>query len=208
MEGELKNKVVLITGAGKGAGRALAEACAERGAIVAANDISPINVDDVVSAINARGGNARSYVEDVAKKVGAQALIKSVEDDFGTIDVLIYHAEVQPHTLLLDMDEWDWHRVLDVNLTGAFLMLQSVGRLMREKKSGVIIHITAGENSKLALSGVEVVEKSAAYFASKASLVELSHQADAELSPHGIRVYAVENSSYVVDNVMSILEAQ
>ncbi len=200
MEGELKNKVVLITGAGKGAGRALAEACAERGALVAANDISPINVDDVVSAINARGGKAKSYVEDVAKKVGAQALIKSVEDDFGVIDVLIYHAEVQPHTLLLDMDEWDWHRVLDVNLTGAFLMLQSVGRLMREKKLGVIIHITAGENSN--------VEKSAAYFASKASLVELSHQADRELRPHGIRVYAVGNSFHVVDDVISILEAQ
>jgi len=54
-------------------------------------------------------------------------LVKSVEDELGGIDTLIYHAEVQPRESLLDMDEWDWHRVLDVNLTGAFLMLQSVG---------------------------------------------------------------------------------
>ena len=72
----MSDKVVLITGAGKGAGRALAEACAARGMIVAANDISPINVDEVVSGINARGGRAKSYVEDVAKKVGAQMLVK------------------------------------------------------------------------------------------------------------------------------------
>jgi len=68
----LKNKVIIITGAGKGAGRMLAEACADRGAIIAANDISPINVDEVVSIINARGGNARSYIEDVAKKVACR----------------------------------------------------------------------------------------------------------------------------------------
>src|SRR3990172_4276226 len=116
----IKDKVVLITGAGKGAGRALAEAFAEHGAFVAANDISPINVEQVVDGIIARGGKAKAYVEDVAKKVGAQALVKHVEDDLGTIDILINHAAVEPHTPLLNMDEWDWHRTLDVNLTGAF----------------------------------------------------------------------------------------
>jgi NAD(P)-dependent dehydrogenase (short-subunit alcohol dehydrogenase family) len=197
---DLKNKVVLITGAGKGAGKTLAEACAERGAIIAANDISPINVDDVVSGINASGGKAKSYVEDVAKKVGAQALIKSVEDDFGAIDVLIYHAEAQPRASLLEMDEWDWHRVLDVNLTGAFLMIQSVGRMMREKNRGAIINIAAGKNSR--------AKKNAAYLSSKAGLTELSRQADGELHPFGIHVHAVKNSLRVAQDVLSILEEQ
>jgi len=102
----------LITGAGKGAGRALVEAFVERSAFVAANDIFPINVEQVVDGIIARGGKAKAYVEDVAKKVGAQALVKDVEDDFSRIDILINHAAVEPHTPLLNMDEWAWQRRL------------------------------------------------------------------------------------------------
>jgi len=198
---DLKDKVVLITGAGKGAGRALAQAFAERGAFVAANDISPNNVDEVVSEIIAHGGKARAYIEDIAKKVGAQALVKTVEDELGGIDILVNHAAVEPHSSLLNMDEWDWHRTLDVNLTGAFLMIQSVGRVMRAKGQGAILNIVAGagEGSK---------KEAGAYLSSKAGLVELSRQADQELSPHGIRVYAIENSVDIVKDVMSTLEAK
>ncbi|NJN79310.1 MAG: SDR family NAD(P)-dependent oxidoreductase [Anaerolineales bacterium] len=195
----IKNKVILITGAGKGNGRLLAEAFAKQGAIVAANDISPINVEDVVASVNANGGKAKAYIEDVAKKVGAQALIKNVEDDFGTIDVLINHATVEPRVSLLKMDEWDWHRVLDVNLTGAFLMVQSIGRMMKEKGSGVIISLVA-ETS-------ETSEKEAgAYFTSQAGLRELSNQADQELSLHGVKVFVVENSENAIENIFALLE--
>jgi len=197
---QLKDKVVLITGAGKGAGRALALAFAERGAVVAANDISPINVEQVTAEIVARGGRAKAYIEDVAKKVGVQYLVNSVEEDFGGIDILVDHAAVEPHTSLLDMDEWDWHRTLDVNLTGAFLMMQSTARVMQVKGQGVILNIVAGAGKG--------VENEAAYLSSMAGLAELSHQADRELSPHGIRVYAIENSADVVKDVMSTLEAE
>ena len=200
---DLKDKVVLITGAGKGAGRALALAFSERGAIVAANDISPINVELVTAEIEAHGGKAKAYIEDVAKKVGVQYLINSVEDDFGGIDILVNHAAVEPHTSLLDMDEWDWHRTLDVNLTGAFLMTQSVGRVMltSSKGKGMILNIVAG-------SGKGGNKNAVAYLSSMAGLAALSHQADRELSPHGIRVYAIENSADVVKDVMLMLEAE
>jgi len=197
----LKDKVVLITGAGKGAGRALALAFAERGAIVAANDISPVNVELVVAEIESRGGKAKAYIEDVAKKVGAQYLVNSVEDDFGGIDILVNHAAVEPHMSLLDMDEWDWHRTLDVNLTGAFLMIQSTGRMMKEKGKGEILNIVTG-------SGRGGDKDAAAYLSSMAGLAALSNQAGRELSPHGIRVYAIENSENVVQDVMSALEAE
>lgn len=197
----LRDKVVLITGAGKGAGRALAEAFAERGAVIAANDISPINVDEVVARINASGGKAHAYIEDIAKKVGAQAVVKDVEDDFGAIDILINHAAVEPHIPLLGMDEWDWHRTLDVNLTGAFLMIQSAGRVMKAKGHGMIICLRAG-------AGERSKKEAGAYLASKAGLVELSRQTDAELSPHGVRVFAVENSNDVVETILSMLEEQ
>ncbi|MBM3182325.1 MAG: SDR family oxidoreductase [Chloroflexi bacterium] len=191
----LNNKVVLITGAGKGIGRMLAEALASHGAIVALNDISPMNVEEVAAGIVKNGGKAKAYVEDIAKKVGAQSVVKDVEDDFGVIDILINHAAVEPHTPLLSMDEWDWHRTLDVNLTGAFLMIQSAGRVMKAKGSGVIVCLGAGTGDRSA-------KEAGAYLASKAGLVELSHQADAELGPFGVRVFAAET----FEDVIQLLE--
>ena len=194
----LKDKIVLITGAGKGRGRILAEAFAAQGACVAANDISPINVDEVVNDILRRGGRAKAYVEDVAKKVGAQLIIKQVEDDFGQIDILINHAAVEPHISLLDMDEWDWHRVLDVNLTGAFLMTQSAGRVMRAKGQGTIINLITGS--------VRDENRGAAFVASMSGLGGFTQQAARELSPYGIRVHAVENTaSDVIETVFALL---
>ena len=194
----LSGKVVLITGAGKGSGRALARALAERGAIVAANDISPVNVEEVVDQILAQGGRAKAYVEDVAKKLGAQNLIKQVEDEFGRLDVLVNHASVRPHDALLDMDEWDWHRTLDVNLTGAFLMTQSAGRVMQSQGSGVIINlVTLSQES----AGNE-----AAFAASMQGLAGFTSQAARELSPYGIRVHLAETGEEAVEKVLALFE--
>ena len=195
---QLAGKVVLITGAGKGSGRTLALAFAERGAILAANDISPLNVEAVVDEIGKRGGRAHAYIEDVAKKLGAQNLIKQVEDEFGRIDILVNHASVQPYVPLLEMDEWDWHRTLDVNLTGAFLMTQSVGRVMRSQGSGVIINlITLDQES----GGNE-----AAFVASMYGLEAFTRHAARELDPHGIRIYAARTGKDVVEEVLALLE--
>ena len=182
---ELKDKVVLITGAGKGTGAALALAFAARGAVVAANDISPLNVESVVAEIIATGGQAKAYVDDIAKKVAVQAIIKDVEDDFGRIDILVNHAAVEPKSPLLDMDEWDWQRTLSVILGGAFLVTQSVARGMRERGGGVIIHLISEAASKLE-------EARGAYLTSMAGLRGFSQQAAEELAPYGIRVHAVD----------------
>jgi len=197
--GEIVGKVVLITGAGKGSGRLLAKVFAERGAIVAANDISPINVENVVEEINQQGGRAKPYIEDVAKKVGVQNLINNVEDDFGRIDILINHAAVEPNFALLNMDEWDWHRVLDVNLTGAFLMTQSAGRVMKEKGGGVIMNLITGSTRD------EKFE--AAFVASMNGLDGFTRQAARELSPYDIKVFAVENTgNTIIEKVFALLE--
>jgi len=195
---EYSGKVVLITGAGKGSGRTLAEAFAERGAIVAANDISPVNVEEVVDEINKKGFHAMAYVEDVAKKLGAQNLIKQVEDEFGRIDILINHATVEPNIALLDMDEWDWHRVLDVNLTGTFLMTQSVGRVMRAQGSGVIINLISLNQNP--------VMKEAAFITSMHGLNGFTLQAAHELNPYGIQVHTVETGANVTKRVLALLE--
>lgn len=198
---EFTDKVVLITGAGRGCGRLLAEAFAQRGACVAANDISPVNVDELVTQITQQGGRAKAYVEDVAKKLGAQLIINQVEDDFGQIDILINHAAVEPHVPLLEMDEWDWHRVLDVNLTGAFLMTQSVGRVMRANGGGAIINL-------LTESGRDESSE-AGFVASMSGLRGFTRQAARELSPYNIRVYAVESDrESIVETIVALLEQE
>ncbi len=128
----------------------------------------------------ASGGQAKAYVEDIAKKMPIQTLLNSVVDDFGRIDILVNCAEVEPQKTVLEMDDWDWQRTLDVNLSGPFLLTQSVGRIMKEKGGGVIVHV--GERAK-------GPESRAAYFASKAALAALSALAAYELSEFGIRVY-------------------
>jgi len=197
----LKDKVVLITGAGKGSGRILAQAFAGQGAIVAANDISPVNVEEVVDEILARGGRARTYIEDVAKKVGSQNIVNQVEDDFGRIDILINHAAVQPRVPLLDMDEWDWHRTLDVNLTSAFLMTQSAGRVMRVHGGGVIINLIS--------EPADGESRQSAFTASMKGLDGFTKQAARELSTYGIQVYSVKNiQDKIVETVLILLDVQ
>ncbi len=177
---DFSGKVVLITGAGKGTGRRVAEAFAAQGASLAVNDVSPVNLDETVVRILASGGQVKAYVEDIAKKMPIQALLNSVLDDLGQIDILVNCAEVEPQKTVLEMDDWDWQRTLDVNLTGPFLLTQSVGRIMKEKGGGVIVHV--GERAK-------GEEKRAAYFTSKAGLAALSALAAYEFSEFGIRVY-------------------
>ena len=181
---EFQDKVVLITGAGRGTGHQMAEAFAAQGARLAINDVTPQNVESLAVKLRQRGYNAKVYVDDIAKKVAVQALVNQVEDDFGRIDVLINHASVEPHTPLLDMDEWDWHRTLDVNLTGAFLAMQSVGRIMRERGGGVIVNMAS-------LSGGTVSLDRVAYVASLFGIVGLTLQAARELFSNNIRVHMV-----------------
>jgi 3-oxoacyl-[acyl-carrier protein] reductase len=181
---EFKDKIILVTGAGKGSGRALAEAFADRGARVAANDISPINLDEVVGNINKRGGIAKAFVEDVAKKVAVQAMLNQITDEWGRVDILINCANVEPRYPLLDIDEWDWHRVLDVNVTGALLMMQSAGRIMRAQNGGVIVNVAT-------LTRQLPEPQRAAYLASRAALVLLTRFAAPEFADARVRLHAV-----------------
>lgn len=183
-ETDFSGKVVLVTGAGRGAGKLLAQAFGARGAIVAANDISPINVEPVVDGINTAGGRARAYLHDIAKKVDVQVMVNNISDDFGRIDILVNCANVLLPTPMLDVDEWDLHRVFEVNAIGTILVMQSVGRVMRAQGAGIIVNVVKLPS-----------DAPATFIASRAGLAAMSDALNTELNKSGVRVFAVSDQN-------------
>ena len=178
-------KVVLNTGAGRGIGPQIALAIGAQCAIIAANDITPINLDETIAQLEAAGAVAKDFVTDISKKMPVQAMVAQVLDQWERIDILVNNAGVEPHAPLLELDAWDWQRTLDVNLSGAFYTTQSVGRVMREQGAGVIVNIAS-------IAGrAHGLKDRSAYVASKMGLIGLTREAARELAPFNIRVNAV-----------------
>lgn len=182
---EFEGKVALITGAGRGIGRTIAEAFGRAGARVAVNDLSPDSCQLTVEAIRQAGGVADAFHADVSKKMQIQSMIELVRQSLGEIAVLVNNAGVEPHASLLELDEWDWDRTLAVNLKGPFLLTQSVGRVMADAGGGCIVNIGSIAGRAQGLTN------RAAYVASKMGLIGLTREAARELAAHGIRVNAV-----------------
>ena len=182
---EFVDKVALITGAGRGAGREIAKAYSSLGGVVAANDINPISLDETVSQILQAGGKAHAFVFDVAKRMPIEAMVAQVLDHSGRIDYLINHASVKPDDHLLEMDEWEYHRTLDVNLGGPFFTMQQVGRVMRQQGGGAMVNLISS------LKPGRVQKGHAAHSASQAGVIGLTRAAAGEFSPYNIRINSV-----------------
>jgi 3-oxoacyl-[acyl-carrier protein] reductase len=179
---EFAGRVALITGAGRGAGRDLSVAFSSIGASIAANDINPLSLDETIAAVLLAGGTARPFVFDVAKRMPIEAMVAGVLEHFGRIDFLVNHASVKPDARLLDMDEWEFHRTLDVNLGGPFFTLQQVGRVMRQQGGGVMLNLVSAV-------GAEHFQKGhVSLSASQAGVVGLTRPAAEELSAYHIRI--------------------
>lgn len=171
-------KTALITGASRAPGPDLARTLAARGWRVALNDLNPFVLDQLVQEITQAGGLAHAHFADIAQKLALQTILNDIEDAWGPMDVLINNTRVMPTMPLLEMDEWDWRRVLDVNLTGAFLLTQVVGRIMRAQGGGTIIHLLHPDEGA----------GHAAYAATQAGLEGMVRVAEKELGEVGVRV--------------------
>jgi len=181
----VRDKVVAVTGAGAGMGRATAELFAERGASVVVVDLDVDAANETVGRIEADDGDAISVEADVSDADDVAAFVERTVDEYGHVDVLHNNAGIpQESTPVEDVTEQTWDQIQDVNLKSAFLGAKYAVPHMREQGGGVILNTasTAGIRPRTGLS---------AYCASKGGVITLTKQLAYELADDGIRVNAI-----------------
>ncbi len=180
----LKGKIAIVTGAGRGIGRAIAEELASAGADLALCDVKAEWLNETAEAVRAKGRKAVCIAADVCKAAEVEAAVDTVIKEFGSVDILINNAGITRDTLLIRMSEEDWDAVIGVNLKGTFLFTKAVARPMMKKRSGVIVNMAS-------IIGLIGNAGQCNYAASKAGVIALTKSTAKELAGRGIRVNAV-----------------
>lgn len=180
-----EKKVALVTGAGRGIGRAIALALAEKGMFVIVNyNGSAAKAQETVEEIRQAGGEAVSAACDVSDYNACGEMITALVKEYGHIDVLVNNAGITRDNLLMKMSEEDFDRVIAVNLKGCFNTIKHLSRQFLKQRSGKIINISS-------VTGVMGNAGQANYCASKAGVIGLTKSAARELGSRGITVNAV-----------------
>jgi 3-oxoacyl-[acyl-carrier protein] reductase len=179
---DLSGKVALISGAGRPLGRVLAEGFARAGARLALHDLLPVHLDETCRAAAELGAKCRNYTGDSGKGLPARQLIGDVLTDWGRLDVLVNCLHARPPAGLLELDEWDWTRTLELNLSGPFLLAQAAAAAMREQGGGVILNVLASIPSR----------PSAALDATQMGLAGFTRAIAAELLAYNIYAYSLD----------------
>ena len=181
---DLSGKVAIVTGGGRGIGRAIALGLARSGASVVASSRTQKEVEAVVEEIKKLGGKAIAVVTDLTVNEQLENLVNVTVKEFGKIDILVNNAARSFLRSLLDLREDGWDKVFNTNVKAVWLLSRSVARKMMERKSGKIINITTvgAEKAELGM---------AAYGCSKAALKMLTRCMAREWAQYGIQVNAV-----------------
>ena len=193
-----ENKIVLVTGAGRGIGASIAKRFASEGAEVIVNySGNDEAAQQTVDEITATGGQAQKYKCSVNDSESVKVMIDEIIKKFGRIDILVNNAGITKDGLMLRMTDEDFDRVIDVNLKGTFNCTKYVSKYMLKQKSGKIINIS----SVVGLSGNAGQVN---YSASKAGIIGITKSAAKELSSRGITVNAVA-PGYVDTDMTKVL---
>lgn len=182
MEINLKNKVVIVTGAAKGIGKVIAETFAREGAILSLWDIDSEILESTINEISKISENSLLGIKcDVSSENEVEAAVKKTIEAFGTVDVLVANAGILNPSKILDTTTEKWDQVFDVNTKGPFLCAKAVAPYMKDKNCGRIIFASS-------FAAIIPSVGSAAYAASKSAIVSLTRVLAAELGPWNITV--------------------
>ena len=181
---ELNSKCVVVTGAARGLGQAIAIKFAEAGANIALCDLQEDWLSETVEKVKSLGSRAETYGINVADAENVAEGIKAIESDFGQIDVLVNNAGITKDGLLMRMSEADWDAVIDVNLKGVFLCTKAVMRGMMKQRSGTIVNIAS-------VIGLMGNAGQANYAASKGGVISFTKTVAKELASRNVRCNAV-----------------
>jgi NAD(P)-dependent dehydrogenase (short-subunit alcohol dehydrogenase family) len=177
-----ENRVAVVTGAARGIGRRVALTLAERGYAVAANDLEA--PEETLEELKRAGADTLFLPGDVSDEETVLEMVRATMDSFGRVDVLVNNAGVSLISPAEETALSDWRRLLEVNLTGPFLMSREFGKVMLRQNSGSIVNVSS-------VAGLLGVADRAAYNASKHGLVGLTRTLAAEWGGRGVRVNAV-----------------
>ena len=180
----LHEKVVVVTGAGRGLGAAMAGRLADEGARVVVVDIDGEAAQQVSESLTKQGHDNLAIACNVADRTQVVALFRQVKDHFGRLDVLVNNAGITRDAAFLKMTDDQWNQVIDVNLTSMFICTQEAARYMVEQQSGRIVCISS-------LSGNEGNFGQANYSAAKAGVIGFVKSLSKELARKGVLINAV-----------------
>jgi 3-oxoacyl-[acyl-carrier protein] reductase len=181
---DLSERVAVVTGAGRGIGRAIASRLATAGAAVVCADIDASTAADTARVIGDAGALAEARPLDVTRKRDVDALVDDVVDAYGRVDVMVNNAAIIVDGPVLDTTEEELDRVMAVNFKGVFFGCQAAGRHMKEQQSGAIVNMASGA---IDIAAPMLV----CYSAAKAAVAQLSRTLAMELAPFRVRVNAI-----------------
>ena len=181
----LKDKVAVITGAGSGMGRAMANLFATEGATIVAGEWNQATLDEVVAEVGAAGGTITGVQGNIAERVDAEAIVQAALDTYGRVDVLVNNAGVMDQNEAVgDVDDATWDRVLHVNLYGAMYLTRKAVNAMAEKGSGSIINIAS-------IGGITGSVAGVSYTVSKHGVIGLTRSTAYLYAQKGVRCNAI-----------------
>jgi gluconate 5-dehydrogenase len=202
---DLTGKTAIVTGGSRGLGKEVAEGLAEAGADLMLCARRAEWLDETLSEFNERGFDVAGKTCDVSKPEDVKSLVDETMTRFGSVDILINNAGVSWGAMPEEMTLDQWQKVIDVNLTGCFLMAQATGRKMLDQKNGSIINIASIAGMTSSANGPFY----AGYAASKAGLIGLTRELAASWGRKGIRVNAIAPGffhSRLADSTIAIYE--
>jgi NAD(P)-dependent dehydrogenase (short-subunit alcohol dehydrogenase family) len=179
---DLSGRVALVTGVEDRVGRAVAVALAGAGAAVCVQAVNPDRANRVVEVIESAGGRAMDWTADVSNRFQVAAMIEALRDRLGGLHLLVNVASVDKQAPMLLLDEYDWRRVIEINLTGTFFCIQLASRVMVAEGGGAIVNVASPAGTH---------PDSIAYRVSRSGLIGLTREAARALAGQGVRVNAV-----------------